>query len=129
MTSGGKLAIYSVVVANSAFANLFVQNAWPAVLYIAFSWHVYYVAIINTFLYFNIIPPTTTVSSQKKKNRDATSQFFFGCYLMLALRAGPQMPTSPAVDSWSLIAVGPVLLAMLTEHFKRALLHLASLKL
>lgn len=69
MTSGGKLAIYSVVVANSTFANLFVQNAWPAVLYIAFSWHVYYVAIINTFLYFNIIPPTTTVSSQKNIQR------------------------------------------------------------
>lgn len=77
MTSGGKLAIYSVVVANSAFANLFVQNAWPAVLYIAFSWHVYYVAIINTFLYFNIIPPTTTVSSQKKKHSEMPPANFF----------------------------------------------------
>lgn len=56
----------SVVVANSAFANLSVQSVWPAVLYIAFSWHVdMWPSSTTHFSICNVISRMTTLSLWK----------------------------------------------------------------
>lgn len=53
-----------VMVANSAFANLFVQSAWPAVLYIAF---LGVFTMWPSSTYFNIIPPNDHSFTVKKR--------------------------------------------------------------
>lgn len=95
VTSGGKLA-KGMVVANYAFANLFVQSVWPAVLYIVFSWHAdMWPSSTTYFSICNVISQMTTFSSWKTL-RGATGRFIHSCYLMPTVRTDLQMPTSPA---------------------------------